>query len=258
MKKDKILIFATIFICLFTISMCIYLIYKTQNNEKNMSNNEIKQNDNDKINNEKSEETTNKTEEDYILSFPQFDSSKYSLFEKQMLNALYNSTIFNDNFYKKWNLDDIEYINLTNITYYGKIADEYLYKLDFAYKCKTTNDTCVFLNEMTDSTNLSKIEKSIFVFIKNKQISNIETSSGGFFNPVIEEYYNKINPNELFYYNNETIEKIEELTTLRPYCKYKFYKITTEKENYIMVVAPDENNNPIVIDLENSINENVF
>lgn len=108
MKKDKILIFTTILICLFTISTCIYLIYKTQNNEKNMHNNEIKQNDSDRINNEKAEETTNKTEEDYILSFPQFDTSKYSLFEKQMLNTLYNSTIFNDNFYKKWNLLNIK------------------------------------------------------------------------------------------------------------------------------------------------------
>lgn len=83
MKKDKILIFTILFIFLFNISTCIYLIYKTQNNEKNINNNEIKQNDNDKINNEKSEETTNKKEEDYILSFPQFDSSKYSLFEKK-------------------------------------------------------------------------------------------------------------------------------------------------------------------------------
>mgnify|MGYP004650526169 CR=1 FL=1 len=83
MKKEKILIFTIIFIFLFTISTCIYLIYKTQNNEKNINNNEIKQNDKDKINNEKSEETTNKKEEDYILSFPQFDSSKYSLFEKK-------------------------------------------------------------------------------------------------------------------------------------------------------------------------------
>lgn len=98
----------------------------------------------------------------------------------------------------------------------------------------------------------------MIIFIKNTKISNIETPSGGAFNPIIEEYYNKINPNELFNYNNETIEKIEELTTLYPYCKYKFYNVTTEKEKYIMVVAPDENNNPIVIDLENSINENVF
>lgn len=255
-KKSALIIIVTL-TCLIVIGTCIYLIY----NSTQIKNNDLNQKE-EHINVDIEKEDNN--QEEIILNLKPFDSNKYNNFEKKILNALSNSEEFNKEYYNNWNFEDIEYINLDNITYYGQINDEYIYKLEFKYKCKTNNDICVFLSSQVGGDYQVPIEisKSIFIYIKDKRITQIESEHGGS-GPIIYEYNNKLNlidTNKLFVdyvrskypkYNLIDIQRIEKTEYLyaavSPNTTYKYFykifgKIDDKRLDLIMIIEIIDSN----------------
>lgn len=282
MKKKSALIIIVTLVCLIVIGICIYLIYnstKIKNNKSNQNEKQINVDiDKDKNYQETSNIDENKKKE-IILNLKPFDSNKYNNFEKKMLNALANSEEFNNEYYSNWNFEDIEYINLDNITYYGQINDEYIYKLEFKYKCKTNNDMCVFLSSQTGDYQVPiEISKLIFVYIKDKKITKIESEHGNS-GPIIYEYNSKlelINTDKLFSdyvsskypnYNLIDIQRIEKTeylnvaASLNTTNKY-FYKIIgtkdNEKQNLIMIIEITDSNEINLLYLDKLDKEDVL
>lgn len=269
-------------ICLLTLAVVIlggYIVYEKviDKDEPKAENNNEENNDEPKKENNNKEEVNNvKYKDNELLKL--FDLSSLTQFETSMLNLLSNNERFKENYFTNWTINNINYIKLDKITYYGKIKGNLIYKLDFKYKCTEPNDYCVFLSTAIsgETEEIKENTKSLYLELQKENdnyiISNIDDIHGGSYNQQGENYDNKCNSNvnkilENYineHYDNYVIKNVKKRDNilLNEHNLVRFYDVEIidngVKTNWIAVIEPDSNYNPIISGFDLADNYDIF